>query len=84
MTLHRIAVRAALVLALLAGGGAVARPMMAPSGTAAAVQATDASLSEALRDRVDQLRYAADGGAPVVAGVSIALAEAVARHYAAS
>lgn len=84
MTLHRIAVRAALVLALLAGGGAVARPMMAPSGTAAAVQATDASLSEALRDRVDQLRYAADGGAPVVAGVSIALAEAVARHYEAS
>jgi murein L,D-transpeptidase YcbB/YkuD len=71
-------------LALLAVLSADARPVTAPSATVAAAQAAEAPTSEALRDRLDQFRYAADGRAPVVDGTRIALSEAVARHYEAS
>ena len=82
--MRRLVVAVCAPLALLAVLSATARPVTAPSATVAAAQAADAPTAEALRDLVDQFRYAADGRAPVVAGERIALAEAVARHYEAS
>ena len=79
--MRRLVVAVCAPLALLAVLSATARPVTAPSATVAAAQAADAPTAEALRDLVDQFRYAADGRAPVVAGERIALAEAVARHY---
>ena len=82
--MRRIVVAVCAPLALLAVLSATARPVTAPSATVAAAQAADAPTAEALRDLVDQFRYAADGRAPIVAGEQIALSEAVARHYEAS
>ena len=84
--MRRVGLAAWPVLAMLACAPAYAAPTgtgAAPTSTAAAPAAASA-VSEALRERVDQLRYAADGGAPEIAGVGIVLPEAVARHYEAS
>ena len=73
--------------AILSCAAAIAEPAAAVTtqpGGATTELASTVTVSEALRERVDQLRYATEGRAPEVAGQRIVLAEAVARHYEAS
>ena len=85
--MNRWPVAAGAACAMLSCAPAFAAPTAAgapPASAAPVVAAPVASVSEALRERVDQLRYATEGPAPEVAGQRILLLDAVARHYEAS